>query len=48
MRTLIEEQIKKFGIQLLLVDRIRFYVCKIRYFFLKKNLKYQDSKDAAV
>ena len=47
MRTLIEK-IKKFGIQLLSVDRIRFYVCKIRYFFLKKNLKYQDSKDAAV
>jgi SAM-dependent methyltransferase len=47
MKTLIEK-LKKIGIQLMSVDKIRFYVCKIRFSLLKKNLRFQDVKDAAV
>jgi SAM-dependent methyltransferase len=43
-----KEKLKKICIQLLSVDRIRFYVCRIRFFFLKKKLRFQDQKDAAV
>jgi len=40
--------IEKIWYQLLAVDRFRFYVCKVRIFFLRENIKFENTKDEAV